>query len=276
MRVFWSWMVLLVVLVGCKHYNLPRGFPDIDEMSDILVEIQIAESTISQLPNQISVSRSNSPGYFKFILDKYGYTALEFDSIRKWYAYHPELYLKVYDKMLVKLSKEEAGLRSKSDKEKELEKKEAERLAEERKLKNLWRDSTFLSVAPTDTFDKQLPFLIGVDTLELKGVLQLSALYKFMKQDVSEQPKVILSALYHDLIKDSVFQQIPHSFNEKAVNLSLVLRDSISPQTIEGYLLYQDSTIQADVQIRNIYLENKVDSLKEKSKEEETNFLKYK
>ena len=145
MRVFWSWMLLLFVLFGCKHYNLPRGFPDIDEMSDILVEIQLAESTISQLPSQSSSYRSDSPGYFKFILDKYGYTALEFDSIRKWYAYHPELYLKVYDRMLVKLSKEEAGLRSKSDKEKELEKKETERLEKERRLRNLWQDSTYLT-----------------------------------------------------------------------------------------------------------------------------------
>ncbi len=276
MRIIWSCLILLLFVFGCKHYNLPRGFPDVDEMSDILVEIQIAESTILQLPGQTSSSNSDSPGYFKFILDKYGYTPLEFDSIRKWYAYHPELYLKVYDKMLVKLSKEEAFIRSKSDTEKELEKKELERLEEERRLKNLWKDSTFLTIAPTDTFDKQLPFFIDVDTLRLKGVVQLSASYKFMKEDVIEKPKIILSALYKDLIKDSVFQQIPHSFNEKLVSLLLDLRDSISPQTIEGYLLYQDSTIQADVQIRNIYLENKIDTLTEMSKEEKSNFLKYK
>jgi len=276
MRITWSWIFLLFVVIGCKHYNLPRGFPDTDEMSDILVEIQIAESTISQLPSRTNADRYDSPGYFKFILDKYGYTALEFDSIRKWYAYHPELYLKVYDKMLVKLSKEEASLRAKSDKEKELKKREAERLAEERRIRNLWQDSTFMSVSPTDTFDKQIPFLIDVDTLKLQGALQLSASYKFMKEDISEQPKVILSVLYQDLIKDSVFQKIPHSFNEKGVNLLLVLRDSIFPQTIEGYLLYQDSTIQADVQIRNIYLENKVDSLTEMSEAEKIGFLKYK
>lgn len=276
MRIIWSWVVLMLFIVGCKHYNLPRGFPDVDEMSDILVEIEIAESTISQLPNQASSNRSDSPGYFKFILDKYGYSALEFDSIRKWYAYHPELYLKVYDKMLVKLSKEEARIRSKSDNEKETEKKEAERLEEERRLRNLWRDSTFISVTPTDTFDKQLPFLIDVDTLHLKGIIQLSASYKFMKEDVSEQPNIILSAMYQDLLKDSVFQQIPHSFNERGVSLLLDLRDSISPQTIEGYLLYQDSTIQSDVQIRDIYIENKVDSLTEMNEEEKDGFLKYK
>lgn len=276
MRIIWSWVVLMLFIFGCKHYNLPRGFPDVDEMSDILVEIEIAESTISQLPNQASSNRSDSPGYFKFILDKYGYSALEFDSIRKWYAYHPELYLKVYDKMLVKLSKEEARIRSKSDSEKELEKKEAKRLEEERRLKNLWQDSTFITVAPTDTFDKQLPFLIDVDTLQLKGVIQLTASYKFMKEDVSEQPNIILSALYQDLLKDSVFQQIPHSFNERGVSLLLELRDSISPQKLGGYLLYQDSTIQSDVQIRNIYLENKIDSLTEMSAKEKDGFLKYK
>ena len=276
MRIIWSWILLLLFFVGCKHYNLPRGCPDVDEMSDILGEIEIAESTISQLPSQASSYRTESPGYFKFILDKYGYTAFEFDSIRKWYAYHPELYLKVYDKMLVKLSKEEARIRSKSDNEKETEKKEAERLEEERRLRNVWRDSTFISVTPTDTFDKQLPFLIDVDTLHLKGIIQLSASYKFMKEDVSEQPNIILSAMYQDLLKDSVFQQIPHSFNERGVSLLLDLRDSISPQTIEGYLLYQDSTIQSDVQIRDIYIENKVDSLTEVSVKEKDGFLKYK
>ena len=97
-----------------------------------------------------------------------------------------------------------------------------------------------------------------------------------MKEDVSEQPNIILSALYQDLLKDSVFQQIPHSFNERGVSLLLELRDSISPQKLGGYLLYQDSTIQSDVQIRNIYLENKIDSLTEITAKEKDGFLKYK
>lgn len=276
MKISWSWVVLFIVLVGCKHYNLPRGFPDTDKMADILVEIQVAESTISQLPDQSVADRNDSPGYYKFILDKYGYTVTEFDSIRKWYAHHPELYMKVYDRMLISLSKEEARIRSRSDIEKEVEKKETERLAAERELRNLWQDSTFISVLPTDTFDKRLPFLIDVDTLELKGSIHLSASYKFMKEDISEQPKIVLSAFYSEHLTDSASQRIPHSFNDKSVNLSLDLRDSIFPLRLEGFLLYQDSAIQADVQIRNVYLENVVDSIGAKNLEGKVKFLKTK
>lgn len=262
MRIAWGFLIIVLLMASCKYYNLPKGFPDVEKMADILVEIQLAESTIAQGSSTSGANRQDAPSYFKFVLDKHGYTAEEFDSIRKWYVYHPELYLKVYDRMLVKLSKEDAQVKARSEKEREIEKKEKKRLEEERKAKNLWRDSTYLVVLPTDTIDKRMPFTIPVDTLMLKGELEFSASYKFMKEDVSEDPIVILSAIYSDLDTDSVFKKVPHSFSERSVHLTLALRDTIHPNRIEGFLMYQDSTIQSDVQIRDIYLENKVDTLK--------------
>lgn len=260
-------LILPILLLGCKHYNMPKGFPKVDKMADILVEIQITEALITQEFNYSKSRHDEVPEYYKFILEKYGYSAEQFDTIRKWYAHNPELYIEVHKKMLNRLSKKEAQIKAKIEEEKRIEKKEQEEKEKLRQLSNLWKDSTSIIISPNDTIDKFLYFEIDVDTLNLEGAIELSAKYKFLKQDMSAKPKIELIATYLDSICDTIAKTLQYTFNEQINRIKLDLRDSIYPKTIKGSLLKQDSTEQVNVQIDDIYLENIIDSLKVKPKE---------
>jgi len=259
-------LVFIVFLAGCKHYNLPNGFPDVEEMSNILADLQIAESSLSHLPGIKLPKNNNQQGYYKYVLEKYGYTTADFDTIRKWYVQHPELYVKVYDRVLIKLSEKEASAKVQAEQEKEIEQKELKRKEMERQLRNLWQDSLTITLNAKDSIDSRLPFLINSDSLKLHGRLRFSATYKFMKEDASRRPQLFLSVWYADSTADSVRKLVPHSFNERAVELEMALNDSLSPARIEGFLLDQDSTINVAVQISNIFLENIKDTASHKEK----------
>ena len=155
--------VIIIAFPGCKNNNVPKGFPKPDKMADILTELHTLESTISYGSEIPQIPAKETPGYYKGILDKFGYTYEQFDTIRKWYVNNPFLYQKVYDRVIVNLSKRETELGLKYDKERELERLKAQ---ENTSPIELWADSVSLVISPTDTIDKRLPFKIDADSLE--------------------------------------------------------------------------------------------------------------
>ncbi len=260
-------LFITITIWGCKHYGLPRGFPKVNKMADILVELQIAEALITQEYNYSKTNYEEVPKYYKYILEKHGYTAQQFDSIRKWYAHHPDLYVEVHKKTISKISREEAIIKARIEEEKRIEKLENEELEKLRQLKNLWNDSLTINLSPTDTIDKFLDFNINVDTLNLAGEIEFSAKYKFLKEDMSKNPEIMIITSYKDSISDTITKKIPHSFNQREHKVTINLRDTIYPDSIHGYLLLQDSTEQVNVTIEDIFLENIENSFKKQPKE---------
>lgn len=258
-----------ITIWGCKHYGLPRGFPKVNKMADILVELQIAEALITQEYDYSKANYEEVPKYYKYVLEKYGYTAQEFDSIRKWYSHHPDLYIEVHKMMISKISREEAIIKAQIEEEKRIEKLENEELEKLRQLKNLWNDSLTINLSPTDTIDKFLDFSINVDTLNLAGEIEFSAKYKFLKEDMSKNPEIMIIASYKDSISDTITKKIPHSFNQREHKVTINLRDTIYPDCIHGYLLLQDSTEQVNVTIEDIFIKSTEDNFKKHPKEQE-------
>jgi len=248
------------IAIGCKN-RVPRGFPKPAKMAEILTELNIFENTLQYGENTISTKDTH--GYYKDILEKYGYTYQEFDSIRKWYAIHPELYLKVYDQVVVNLSKQETELGLLFDKEnKENRGIKLVKLKELTKdPANIWLDADSLIISPTDTIDKRAPFRIETDSLELLGKLRLSAIYKFLKNDESKKPQMMLCALYDDSSADTIYKEIPHSFQKKSAVLDFQIIENKKITFLSGYLLWQDSISNPSVEIRNITLRILNDSI---------------
>ena len=250
-----SFIVLLFVIIiafpGCKNHNIPKGFPKPDKMADILTELHTLESTFSYGSGISQTPSKESPGYYKSVLDKFGYTYEQFDTIRKWYVNNPFLYQKVYDRVIVNLSKRETELGLKFDKEKELERLKAQ---ENTPPIELWTDSVNFVISPADTIDKRLPFRIDADSLELSGILRLTARYKFLVDDVSRNPQIMLSAFYADSTADTTYLAIPHSFQQKNAILDLALNEEKKKIEITGFLLLQDSLINPSVEINDVSL----------------------
>ena len=252
-RFLFSLMVITVlVFPGCKKHKVPNGFPDPDTMAEIIAELHLVESSLNYGSNYIYNKQSDQPGFYRSILDRYGLTSEAFDTIRKWYVDNPEIYQYVYDQAIVILSKKEAEVRIAMEREKEAERKRQEELR--KRPSSLWTGSNRFKVSPGDTFDQRLPFEFTTDTLEIQGQLRLTAFYKFLREDVSLSPRMVLSAFYADSTADTVYQEVAHSFRKKGTILSLDLKDSVKLLQINGFLLQQDSPFVASVEVDNISL----------------------
>lgn len=262
-------LVGLLVAPACGRYRIPKDYPRPEEMADILAEIHLVESTITFLPGQPASRNSQMPGNFKFVLEKHGLTPAEFDTIRKWYVDQPELYQKVYDLVLERLSQLDADVRIQNEREKEL-KEEAEKLALQEKLQNLWQDSTLISVAPSDTLKLGYPFRIAVDTLRLQGEVKLMAGYQFLRNDESRSPRMMLSAYYNDSVADTVYKSVRLTFQEQTEELLLVLKQDTFPLFIDGFLLLTDTLHSSSAIISNISLKVLSDSTEVNSPSEKS------
>jgi len=246
---------------GCKNQRVPKGFPKPDKMAVIMTEIHIIESAL-QYGSQSHITTKETHGYYKNILQKYGYTYEQFDSIRKWYANNPALFQKVYDKVIINISKQETELGLLLDKEIKEALRQAEILAQIEKKSELWKSKDSITISPTDTIDKRVPFYIDTDTLELLGILRLSAQYKFLYDDLSKNPQIMLTAFYADSTADTLYFNITRSFQKNAAILDLKIDTNKKTTNISGFLLWQDSLVNPSVQISSISLKNLKDSVK--------------
>ncbi len=246
-------ILILLMFMGCNKYNIPRGFPNPDKMADILTDILILESTITYAPGVSAYRDRNIAGYYAYVLNRHGIAPEQFDTIRKWYNNNPQLYQLVYDKVLARLSEREADVRILIEREQE----DRLRLSnlpdiDVNQPLNLWRDTSTIHLSLSDTIDARLPFRYSTDTLELSGLIKLAASYKFLRNDASRSPRMMLSAFYPDSTADTVYHSITHSFHRTNALLELNLRRDTFPVEIYGFLMLQDSTIRPAVEITNI------------------------
>jgi hypothetical protein len=257
-------LVGFLVAPGCSRYRVPKGFPKPDEMAIILADVHVVESTLFYMQGQSGSQASDAPGKFKYVLAKHGLTPAEFDTIRKWYVDRPELYQRVYDLVLERLSQMDADVRMQNEQEKEL-RTQAEKLALIERLQNLWPDSTSITIAQIDSIEMGCPFRISVDTLQLAGEVKLTAGYQFLRNDESRSPKMMLSAFYNDSVADTVYQTVAHSFHKQTEELLLRLKQDTFPQFIDGYLLLTDSLHSSSVKISDIRIQVLSDSMQMES-----------
>ena len=263
MKSLFFFSILLVALLlssGCSRYKVPAGYPKPDEMAQILADIYVVDATLTYLPGSSSARNKEITGSYRYVLERHGLTSAEFDTIRKWYVSHPDLYQKVYEQVLERLSNADADVKIIIEREKAAA-EEAEKLAIQARLNNLWPDSTFVRVYDSDSSDIRYPFRIEVDTLALSGRVRLRAGYKFLRSDESRNTRMMLSAFYNDSLADTVYKDIKISFQRRVEELVLKLKDDTIPKYIDGFLLLQDSLNKVSVEIDDIRIRVVPDSL---------------
>lgn len=250
----------ILVFPGCKKFKVPAGFPDPDEMAEIIAELHLVESTMNFGSNFAHSNERNNPGYYRGVLEKFGLTSVQFDTIRKWYVENPVIYQYVYDRAIVILSKREAEARIAMESENE---HELNKQAELRKRRsNIWQGETRFVIGASDTIDKRLPYRIATDSLEINGTLRLMAFFKFLKEDVSRSPRMMLSVFYADSTADTVYQEITYSFHKKGTVLDVNLKNDVKAMEVYGFLLLQDSVFSASVEVEDVSLIVVKDSLR--------------
>ena len=95
-------MVMTIAFVGCR----PKGILHSWEMREVLVDLHKTDAMI-QLANLQHGHEEARSLYYAQVLEQHGITQAEFDSSLVWYTAHPQLFDKIYPKVLAELEKEE-------------------------------------------------------------------------------------------------------------------------------------------------------------------------
>ena len=93
---------LLLTLPSCR----PKGILHSWEMRHVLVDLHKADALL-QTHGLAQASPEDKALYYAQVLQKHGVTQAEFDSSLVWYTAHPQLFDKIYPKVLKDLKAEE-------------------------------------------------------------------------------------------------------------------------------------------------------------------------
>ncbi|RCW30018.1 DUF4296 domain-containing protein [Marinilabilia salmonicolor] len=252
-----------LLISGCSPKEpIPKEFPDKTEMAEILAKLYFAESVLSNRKYSPGSSDEGevAPAYYKYVLEDFGLTTTEFDTIRQWYVSHPYHYQEVYEQVVLLITQREAEL----NKQIKAEEAAADSLPE---VKDLWNSERKMVVNSLDTADRRLPFRIKVDSIE-RGRIRLSAFYRFLRPDRSRDGRTEMVTLFADSTSDTLSVELTKVFEKKPFSLIAPL-DTMPPVIeISGYLFLHDTTATGAVEFSDISLEHQENNDNDDSEEE--------
>lgn len=108
-------IILTMVLSACidRQAVLPKGYIGQEKMVEIMTDIHLVEGARS---GTMFLGDTNAlPDYYARIYQKHNVTEAEFKTSFEWYATYPEEMKKVYEEVLVNLSKMEEDVKKKTN-----------------------------------------------------------------------------------------------------------------------------------------------------------------
>ena len=91
----------LLFFSGCR----PRGILSSREMRNIIIDLHKTDALL-QVAGLQYVDNEARGIYYAQVMEKYGVTQAEFDSSLVWYTAHPQLFDKIYPKVMTQLTNE--------------------------------------------------------------------------------------------------------------------------------------------------------------------------
>jgi hypothetical protein len=91
-------LIFFVAFVGCR----PKGVLSSKKMRDVLYDLHRADAAIQVAGYNYSHDQEVA-AYYKNVLDKHGITQAEFDSSLVWYTDNPQIFNKIYPKVIERL-----------------------------------------------------------------------------------------------------------------------------------------------------------------------------
>ena len=94
-------MCILLAVVGCR----PRGVLSNREMRDVLYDLHRVDGALQVAGYSYGHSQEVA-GYYKNVLDEHGITQAQFDSSLVWYTDNPQIFNKIYPKVIERLEED--------------------------------------------------------------------------------------------------------------------------------------------------------------------------
>ena len=252
MRHFYIIGLVLFIYSCSTRPSVPRAFPNEDKMALIIADVYQTESVLSQTRLSYNSSTEDKvSGYYRFVLEQHGLTKVEFDTAMGWYSAHPVVLSDVYEQAVEILSRRDAELKNKINKDKE----EHSAVAKIPNRQELWKDTTAfqLPTNPNDSLDNRLPFRVDADSLK-SGILRLHASYVFKEGGFLDSAQLRMLACYSDSTIDTVSYLIHKSFKKVNGNIAHMVPVNKYLISLEGFLFDHDTTKTSLVDIDDVKL----------------------
>ena len=91
-------LLLCVAMLGCR----PRGILSNKEMRDVLYDLHRVDGAV-QVAGYSYGHTQEVAAYYKSVLDKHGVTQAQFDSSLVWFTDNPQIFNKIYPKVIDRL-----------------------------------------------------------------------------------------------------------------------------------------------------------------------------
>ena len=109
-------ILLAFLFSSCQEKPKTKVLIPEDKMVQILFDLHLADGVLNSTELSYSDSVLRAENYYANILKKYNIDRPIFDSALQQYTKNPELYLKIYDKVIGKLRMQESKLSAKTHK----------------------------------------------------------------------------------------------------------------------------------------------------------------
>jgi hypothetical protein len=120
MAKFLSWLLIILAMSSCYHsapdpaYNMSLVLPA-DTMVVLLTDIHLADGVINTIKEKNKSVKPLATEYFEAVLKKHAVDRSVFEESMRYYAFHTEELNKIYEQVIIELSKKESMTLSTKD-----------------------------------------------------------------------------------------------------------------------------------------------------------------
>lgn len=204
-------VLFICILAACT--KVPEGVVSQKTMESILYDSYIGEG-LSETELVQTYDANARKVYFHSVLKKYGVTKQEYDSSLVWYMANLDVYSKMYDRVVLRLKKEESKLRLQSG--------DAGQLGKIAKgdTVNLWYKSNLLYFNELPLIGNSFVEIKNDDSFVLGDSIQFTANIRIFNHSTAQLPRMVLTIGYqNDTLKtntETISQSRSYSIKVKA------------------------------------------------------------
>jgi len=179
-------LIVLMLVISCRSNTI---IPQKD-MVLLLAKIQIIDASVARNEIRKTYFNNDTIDYYSKTIQSFGYTQAQFDSSLKYYAQNPKVLDKIYDKVIIELSKIETKIIA--------DNKIVEDSIAKDTLRNLWDLKPSYEI-PADSVQSTIDFKIPVKG---PGIYTISADVCIYNDDESVDPSMLAYFYFNDKSKE--------------------------------------------------------------------------
>lgn len=221
------------MLLSCS--NRPKEILDISDMTDVLVDMHIADGIFDSKETPF-IDEKQKANYYASVLEKHNITQAEFDSSLVWYSHDPKKFERIYSRVIAQLEKRDGEVKAGK-----FISTAPEDPVSTYAFQNLWRDSTLYDLKKRKT-RKHISFTIKDSTYLLyKDKYTLRFLHRIDPKDSCTNTHAELCIFYSDGKIDSVQQTTTNDGEMRSYTLQLTASRELKIDSLTGTILASDS-----------------------------------